>query len=298
MIVDTLPALMNAAKMVHTIARYYNTTERMTNLFTKITNQMIWNSKMSILEGEGSDALWGKDPLQLIEKLEACIKLNDVYQEQYRATKETLLQLPKGKQFDFSETLIFGRFDLFCRRVYKLIDMFQTIHQFKSLSQHRFDGMEPLVKTFYRILEDFQIKKHDLMDYQNNQFDRDYVKFNAKIADLETNLRHFINQSFEQIPSIEKSLHLLKKFQSILQRENLRADLESKFAVIFHNYGMSSHKCRTSTRSSRRHHQLSGTSPPLQVISLGRAISTGASKVQCGNSNVIRRSWQGETREN
>jgi dynein heavy chain len=31
---------------------------------------------------------------------------------------------------------------------------------------------------------------------------------------------------------------LLKKFQGILKRENLRADLESKFAVIFHNYGI------------------------------------------------------------
>ncbi|KAF4730369.1 hypothetical protein FOZ62_003743, partial [Perkinsus olseni] len=42
-IADSLPAVMNAIKMIHTIARYYNTTERMTNLFTKITNQMILN---------------------------------------------------------------------------------------------------------------------------------------------------------------------------------------------------------------------------------------------------------------
>jgi len=237
-IVDTLPALMNAAKMIHTIARYYNTTERMTNLFAKITNQMITNCKQCVLDGEESDSLWKKDPLVLIENLESCIRLNDVYQEQYRATKETLLTLPKGKQFDFSETLIFGRFDLFCRRVYKLIDMFQTIHQFTSLSQHRFDGMEPLVKTFKTILEEFQIKRHDLLDFQNNRFDRDYVEFNVRISDLESSLRQFINQSFEQITSIESSLILLKKFQSILQRENLRADLESKFAVIFHNYGL------------------------------------------------------------
>ena len=33
---DTLPALMNSIKMIHTIARYYNTPERMTNLFAKI----------------------------------------------------------------------------------------------------------------------------------------------------------------------------------------------------------------------------------------------------------------------
>lgn len=34
---DTLPALMNSIKMIHTIARYYNTNDRMTELFKKIT---------------------------------------------------------------------------------------------------------------------------------------------------------------------------------------------------------------------------------------------------------------------
>ena len=37
--IDCLPALLNNIKMMLTIARYYNTTERMTNLFRKITNQ-------------------------------------------------------------------------------------------------------------------------------------------------------------------------------------------------------------------------------------------------------------------
>lgn len=42
-IIDTLPALMNAIKMIHTIARFYNTADKMTGLFMKITNQMIKN---------------------------------------------------------------------------------------------------------------------------------------------------------------------------------------------------------------------------------------------------------------
>ena len=42
---DTLPALMNSIKMIHTIARYYNTNDRMTGLFVKITQQMINNCK-------------------------------------------------------------------------------------------------------------------------------------------------------------------------------------------------------------------------------------------------------------
>jgi dynein heavy chain, axonemal len=46
---DTLPALMNAIKMIHTIARYYNTNERMTGLFNKITNQMIAICRFNII---------------------------------------------------------------------------------------------------------------------------------------------------------------------------------------------------------------------------------------------------------
>jgi dynein heavy chain len=46
---DTLPALMNSIKMIHTIARYYNTNDRMTGLFIKITQQMITNCKNNIL---------------------------------------------------------------------------------------------------------------------------------------------------------------------------------------------------------------------------------------------------------
>lgn len=48
-IIETLPALMNSIKMIHTIARYYNTTDRMTGLFVKITNMMIHNCKFNII---------------------------------------------------------------------------------------------------------------------------------------------------------------------------------------------------------------------------------------------------------
>lgn len=39
-ILDCLPALMNALKMIHTISRYFHTTQKMTRLFMKITNQV------------------------------------------------------------------------------------------------------------------------------------------------------------------------------------------------------------------------------------------------------------------
>ena len=143
---DTLPALMNSIKMIHTIARYYNTNDRMTGLFVKITNQMIYNCKYNILNYQkirdgiaptnkktaimNHNVLWEHEnfpPEELIPVLKSCLDLNAAYQKQYEITKDRLMNMPKGKQFEFSPNQIFGKFDLFCRRVLKLIELFGTI---------------------------------------------------------------------------------------------------------------------------------------------------------------------------
>ncbi len=38
---DCIPGLMNAIRMLNSHSRYYNTSDRMTALFVKVTNQMI-----------------------------------------------------------------------------------------------------------------------------------------------------------------------------------------------------------------------------------------------------------------
>ena len=237
-IVDALPALMNSLKMIHTIARYFGTTERMTKLFMKITNQMIKTSKTGINGRDISDRIWDKDLTVMLDTIEKCLQMNEEYQDQYRLTKEKLITTPKGKQFDFSESQIFGKFDLFCRRLIKLMDMFSTMQQFRNLAQQKFDGLDPLITAFNDVVKMFRSKGHDLLDFHSNRFDRDYVDFNVKMHELESSLQHFINRSFQNIGSIEESLTLLKRYQEILHRENLRSDLDSKLTLIFHNYGL------------------------------------------------------------
>eukprot|EP01047_Picozoa_sp_COSAG01_P062772 COSAG01_NODE_8035_length_2947_cov_3.654846_1_plen_857_part_10 len=238
-IVDGLPALMNNVKMMHTIARYYNTSERMTTMFCKITNQMITNCKGQVMtEGGKKVALWDQEPEGLLKRLEGALALNEAYQEHYRQTKAKLETQPKGKQFDFSENQIFGKFELFCKRIQKLIDVFSTVRQFSALGEHNIEGMDKLIQHFFQIVDEFRKKPYDLLDYTKNQFDRDYLEFNVSIHELETSLQTFINSSFENIQSTDQSLNLLTQFQAVLQRDNLKADLDSKYMVIFHNYGL------------------------------------------------------------
>ena len=63
------------------------------------------------------------------------------------------------------------------------------------------------------------------------QFDRDYLDFQSAIHDVETMLQGFINNSFETFQNTHSALHQLQRFQNVITRETLRADLENKHMV-------------------------------------------------------------------
>ena len=213
-ILDGIPGLMNNIKMMHTMARYYSTPQRMTTLFQKVSNQIINNCK-EYLAAPGT--LWNQPKVPLLERLRLCVNLKEKYQQEYKDTKDRLAQQPKGRQFDFDFEKIFAKLELFTKRLNKLIDMFTTIHQFNTLAEtNTIDGMNGMIKRFFVI--EFKRKPYDLLDYTKNQYDRDFLEFNVNIHDLETQLQDFINASFEHITSTEQALLLLRQFQSILQR--------------------------------------------------------------------------------
>jgi dynein heavy chain len=153
----------------------------MTGLLAKITTSMIKTCKKTIMnlkftrKGEvpkkgniPDDQLWEHEnypPDDLIPVLNSCIELNEAYQHQYNFTKERLMNMPKGKQFDFSTQQIFGRFDLFCRRVRKLKNLFGTIQQFRTLGQHKLENIEPIIKKFNKYVQEFKRKSHRLLDF-------------------------------------------------------------------------------------------------------------------------------------
>lgn len=138
-IIEIMPNLLNKIKLIYTLSRYYNTSERITNLFVKITNQLVKGCSEYLIGNSSSDILWDNDPKITISLMEKCLQVNECYQEQYHAVKEKLQAIPKSSQFDFSETQIFGKFDLLCRRLVKLIDMYTTIFQFNCLQVNQIE---------------------------------------------------------------------------------------------------------------------------------------------------------------
>ena len=148
--------------------------------------------------------------------------------------------MPRGKQFEFSTNQIFGKFDLFQRRLAKLIELFSTIEQFRTLGNHKLENIAPIIDSFTSIVGAFQRKGHQLLEYTANTFDRDFVEFNVGVSTVETELQRYIDKNFENITSIDDSLKLLRKFNAILKRDNLKNGpngLLAKYTILFQNYG-------------------------------------------------------------
>ena len=276
-VIDLVAPLMNSIKMIHTIARYYSTPQRMGGLLRKTTNAMIQNCMMNIDrvakatlhgvtvggaassrraaagDGGGGDKLqhqqvdsdnptggdfWDSDLEAVSAMMENALRLNEVYLHEYHTIKERLQQQPTGRQFDFSEDHIFGNFDNFCRRLMRMIDIASTIQQFRALADYKLEGMSEIVHAFFKLKADFQARKFDALDFTNTYFDQTYQVFNQNVVKLEQKILVYINSSFENITSIKGSLVLLKKLQRVLQRETLSRSLDNKFLLIFHNYGL------------------------------------------------------------
>eukprot|EP00485_Elphidium_margaritaceum_P015545 CAMPEP_0202728930 /NCGR_PEP_ID=MMETSP1385-20130828/185872_1 /ASSEMBLY_ACC=CAM_ASM_000861 /TAXON_ID=933848 /ORGANISM="Elphidium margaritaceum" /LENGTH=4770 /DNA_ID=CAMNT_0049395183 /DNA_START=131 /DNA_END=14440 /DNA_ORIENTATION=- len=224
---ESLPLLFNNLKMIFTLSRYYSWKSRMTNLLTRVTHQMVskcmdcietqnGNHQATTMNGGGEagetngddgetrnvlkkTSLWDQDIEILIDSMRKCIAMKNEYKAEYHATCKKLEEIPKGKQWTFDVSIIFVKFEKFCRRLEKLIDMFSSIQQFKLLESQHIDGLKHIIVNFNKLVAEFRKKQHHLLNDTDTAFERDYVEFTMNNSILENKIEVYIENEFKLI---------------------------------------------------------------------------------------------------
>uniref|UniRef100_A0A8C0B3E1 Dynein axonemal heavy chain 8 n=1 Tax=Buteo japonicus TaxID=224669 RepID=A0A8C0B3E1_9AVES len=209
-----IPNLINTIQMIHNVSRYYNSSERMTSLFIKVTNQMVTTCRAYITDG-GLSCVWEQEASTVIEKIKDCMFLLKEYQKCFHETKQEILETLGEKTFEVSEMYIFGKSEAFCRRLEKITEMITVVQTFCALSLPTIEGIDIMAVKFKNIYQSVQKKQYDILDPRKTEFDVDFVNFMAKIEGLEIQIQTFMRTCFGRILSSQHALQLLQRFQNL-----------------------------------------------------------------------------------
>jgi len=257
-ITESIPSLMNAVRMIHSISQYYNSSERMTSLFLKITNQMINTCRKYIKEGYGK--LWDIPRQELLEKINQSKKLFVEYQNNFHKTREKLKSMENERQWDFSENYIFGKFEAFCKRLDKIADVIVTIESLSALNNVKIEGLESIIVKYKNIVENIRKKNYDTLDHRKIDFENDYSEFKNQIDSLQQQLQGFIDTWSRNSYTAEQSLEFLEKFQRL---DGVRVDYNNQYSKLLQEYSRELETVRKLYEKNKTEPTLSRNLPPI-----------------------------------
>ncbi|XP_069368231.1 dynein axonemal heavy chain 5 isoform X1 [Paralichthys olivaceus] len=212
-LLEHLPGLMMSIRMILTFSQFYNSSEKMTSLLLKVTNQMISSCRSFLLQSVSH--IWDHSRSVLLQRISECCHLKVQYQRSFQQVRDQLRENPEMRQFDLSENYIFGKFDAFCRRLEKIADVASTLERLSALQHMKVEGVEKIYVRYQSIVSTTESKTYDFLDHRNLEFDSDYTDFQLQVHSLFQSLLSLLDFWFHQSLTTEQMLELLVEFESL-----------------------------------------------------------------------------------
>ena len=99
----------------------------------QVSNQMVISCKAFIARGDGD--IWTQ-PLPIVEAtFNECLQLHTEYREQFQTLRRQLSDKP-----EFSEVIMFSKFDKFADRLRKIIEIGTIMQTYRGLRDSKIEG--------------------------------------------------------------------------------------------------------------------------------------------------------------
>ncbi|XP_036448538.1 LOW QUALITY PROTEIN: dynein heavy chain 5, axonemal [Colossoma macropomum] len=255
---EHIPSLLNSIRLIQNVSRYYNSSEHMTSLFVKVTNQMVTTCKLYLCQGVTK--IWDLDRKELLKRIQECLQLNQEYQQCFQRVWEELRQSPLDRQFEFSENYIFGKFDAFCKRLENIADMATTLEALSALQLIKVEGIEKILVRCQTIVTSIKSKTYNVLDHRKKEFDSDYTEFRGQIQALYQSLQMLLDTLFQQPVSTEQLLDLLSKFEKGVGNQ---MDLSQKYEIVLQHFAHDLEQVRKLYQKHKDHPPIPRNMPPV-----------------------------------
>uniref|UniRef100_A0A2K5XKM7 Dynein axonemal heavy chain 2 n=1 Tax=Mandrillus leucophaeus TaxID=9568 RepID=A0A2K5XKM7_MANLE len=238
-----LPKLISLIRIIWVNSPHYNTRERLTSLFRKMSNEIIRLcchaiSLDRIFEGYVSSSK---------EDLQGCILCCHAWKDHYLQAVQMHTEF-SSRGWVLDQTSIFAQVDAFVQRCKDLIEVCDCQYHFARWEDGKqgplpcfFGAQGPQITRnlleiediFHKNLHMLRAVRGGILDVKNTSWHEDYNKFRAGIKDLEVMTQNLITSAFELVRDVQHGVLLLDTFHRLAAREAIKRTYDKKAVDLY-----------------------------------------------------------------
>ncbi|KAH7307448.1 hypothetical protein KP509_22G059200 [Ceratopteris richardii] len=237
-----LPILLQRIRMIWRISPFYNTSEKITSLLCKVSNEIIHRCGTGIPLIEIFQGDIQKCKLALEESIQACECWKRLYTDMMDIYLGSMFEIEKrasvqGNGYaELGSKSIFAPVESFLQRCQDILEVCDSQIQFsKNLEVPVFGGTRgsEISKSFVDMQERFEklvsvliSLPYSLLDVKVTRWHDDYNRFKNGVKDLEVNMQNIIITAFRHAASLCESIELLEAFKLMARRHPICVTVE------------------------------------------------------------------------
>ncbi|XP_078053365.1 dynein heavy chain 2, axonemal kl-2 [Augochlora pura] len=242
--------LMTVIHLFRTIwlnSPYYNSQERIENLFKALGNQIIILCRNYISLDEVFEGKTRKSMAKFVECINACENYKALYYEIAHA-HNTLTQMP----WDLNKDNIFCHIDIFIGRCHDMMEICQAMIDFARMdesvemtrsmfsgtkgAEHE-RGCQKIERLFREALLKIKKNSHKIFDVLHGTWHEDVFEFRSELKDLEIIIENLVTSAFLGMNNVNEALEDLQGFYNYMNREKLKPLFDAKTNEIWKLFG-------------------------------------------------------------
>jgi len=239
-----LTYIIRVIRFIWTQSTYYNTRERLTGLFRKLSNEIIRICSNSISLQKIFDGHVKSSVENLLQCIDCCVKWKTIY----RRTAQSQHRFHEmGWVLDQSS--IFAQVDAFVQRCRDLIEICNCQVHFARWEEGNktivpiFAGQRgpeisrsllEIEATFTKNMRILINAEKAILDVKNTSWHEEFSKFRTAVKELEVMVQNLINSAFETVRSVDEGVMLLDVFGHFSAREAIKRTIDKKTVEVFY----------------------------------------------------------------
>eukprot|EP01084_Bolivina_argentea_P019522 36286_1 len=240
-IIETIPSMLNALRMVWIISRHYNTDERMVPLMDLIAIEI----SEKVANKINIRTISYYKPLEAMNIISLGKKVLNLWSLSYHEQRELIFNSGTDHRWEFDRKLLFEQTNYTARICNDLHSVAEVLGQFSKFLGPRLKEVTKDHKEIDELTNKvFELKK-SLENLPFNIFDKRYnasweqmmKSFWTKVNEIEERCKTLIDTSFQKLRSAEGAFDLLLDFKNIECRKSIQEQMMKKFKDILVQFG-------------------------------------------------------------